>query len=387
MDTIYLDNSATTPVRTEVREALSEALEKTYGNASSIHSVGQDAKKLLEESRERAAACIGAPAGNLIFTGGGTESDNLAVAGSARAYRNEGRHIVTSGIEHHAVLNCCKAMEPEGYEVTYVPANRDCVVEPERIAEAVRPDTTLVSVMFANNETGTLQPIRDIADIAHEAGAIFHTDAVQAAGKVAIDVDELGIDLLSLSGHKIYGPKGMGALYVRSGVRLVPIVYGGHHEKSFRPGTENVPGIAAFATALELAVGELPGSADYLRGLKEKLASGILEAIPAVQRNGSAENSLPNILNISFEGVDGESVLLNLDLLGIAVSTGSACTSGAVEPSHVLIAMGVPPNIAQSSIRFSFGRENTEEEVTRVLEVLPDIITRLRGLSTMSVGD
>ena len=387
MDTIYLDNSATTPMRTEVREALCEALETTYGNPSSIHSVGQDAKKLLEESRERAAACIGAPAGNVIFTGGGTESDNLAVAGGARAYRNEGRHIVTSGIEHHAVLNCCKSLESEGYEVTYVPANRDCIVEPERVAEAVRPETTLVSVMFANNETGTLQPIREIAEIAHNSGAVFHTDAVQAAGKVAIDVDELGIDLMSLSGHKIYGPKGVGALYVRSGVRLVPIVYGGHHEKSFRPGTENVPGIAAFATALELAVGDLPGSADYLRGLKEKLASGILETIVAVQRNGSPENSLPNILNISFEGVDGESVLLNLDLLGIAVSTGSACTSGAVEPSHVLIAMGVPPNIAQSSIRFSFGRQNTEEEVTRVLEVLPDIITRLRGLSTMSVGD
>ncbi|MHB8897055.1 MAG: cysteine desulfurase family protein [Candidatus Geothermincolia bacterium] len=387
MDSIYLDNAATTPVRREVREALDKALESTFGNASSVHTVGQEAKRLLEESRERAAACIGAPAGNLVFTSGGTESDNLAVAGAARAYRDKGKHIVTSSIEHHAVLNMCKALEPQGFDVTYVPANRECIVEAARVAEAVRPDTVLVSVMFANNETGALQPIKEIAEIAHGAGALFHTDAVQAAGKVPVDVDDLGVDLLSLSGHKIYGPKGTGALYVRSGTKLVPILYGGHQEKSFRPGTENVPGIAAFATALELAVGELPGSADHLRALKEELAAGITRTVPAVYRNGGPDDSLPNILNVSFEGVDGESILLNLDLLGISVSTGSACTSGAVEPSHVLIAMGVPPQIAQSSIRFSFGRENTSAEVEKVLEVLPDIIERLRGLSTVTISE
>jgi len=387
MDCIYLDNAATTPMRQEVREVFAGALERTFGNPSSIHSVGQEAKKLLEESRERAAACIGAPPGNLIFTGGGTESDNLAVRGAARAYPGRGRHIITSAIEHHAVLNCSKALESEGFEVSYIPANRKCIVEPERIAAALRPDTVLVSVMFANNETGTLEPIREIARIAHEGGALFHTDAVQAAGKVPINVDDLDVDLLSLSGHKIYGPKGTGALYIRSGTKLVPLTYGGKHEKSFRPGTENVPGIAAFATALELATSELPGSAEHLMKMKETLAAGIIEAIGAVHRNGSSTNSLPNILNMSFEGVDGESILLNLDLMGIAVSTGSACTSGAVEPSHVLLAMGVPPQIAQSSIRFSFGRENTEAEVRRVLEVLPDIITRLRGLSTMKISE
>jgi cysteine desulfurase len=383
LDTIYLDNAATTPVRPEARAALDDAVARTYGNASSVHSAGQEAKKLLEESREKAAACIGAPPGNVIFTSGGTESDNLAVAGAARAYRNKGKHVITSTIEHHAVLNTCKALEPLGFDVTFVPADRQCVVKPERIADAITPETVLVSVMFANNETGTLQPIKEIAAIAHEAGAVFHTDAVQAAGKVPIDVEDLGVDLMSLSGHKIYGPKGTGALYIRSGTKLVPLFYGGHHEKSFRPGTENVPGIAAFATALELATGDLPGSAERLSVLKETLASGLLESIPSLHRNGSATDSLPNILNMSFEGVDGESILLSLDMLGIAVSTGSACTSGAVEPSHVLLAMGVPPRVAQSSIRFSFGRENTEAEVRRVVEVMPEIVERLRGLSTV----
>jgi len=387
MDNIYLDNAATTPVRPEVQEAFSEALGRTYGNPSSIHTVGQEAKKLLEESRERAAGAIGSPPGNIIFTSGGTESDNLAVAGCARAYKDKGNHIVCSGIEHHAVLNCCKALQAEGFELTVVPANTDCIVEPERVAEAIRPETVLVSVMYANNETGTLQPVRELCAAVHEAGALFHTDAVQAAGKVEVNVEKLGVDLMSLSGHKIYGPKGVGALYIRSGTKLLPLVYGGHHEKSIRPGTENVPGIAAFATALELAAAELPGSANRLRGLKETLAAAILENIPAVQRNGGAENSLPNVLNVSFEGVDGESILLNLDLLGISVSTGSACTSGAIEPSHVLLAMGVPPRIAQSSIRFSFGRENTEGQVARVLEVLPDIIRRLRDLSVKKIGE
>ncbi|PKQ27905.1 MAG: cysteine desulfurase NifS [Candidatus Anoxymicrobium japonicum] len=385
MDSIYLDNAATTKVRHEVREAFFEALERTFGNASSVHSAGQEAKKLLEESRERAASCIGAPAGDLIFTSGGTESDNFAVMGAGRVCRDKGAHIITSGIEHPAVLNACEALETEGFEVSYVPADSECIVDPERVREAMRPETVLVSVMLANNETGAIEPISEISAIAHEAGALFHTDAIQAAGKIPVNVDDLGVDLLSLSGHKIYGPKGVGALYVRSGTKLLPLLKGGHHEKSLRPGTENVPGIAAFATALELAVGELPGSAERLRALKEILASGICASIPAVRRNGSEEKSLPNILNMSFEGVDGESILLNLDLMGIAVSTGSACASGTIGPSHVLLAMGIAPRVAQSSVRFSFGRDNTEAEVKRVLELLPEVVARLRDLSTATV--
>lgn len=387
MERIYLDNAATTPVRQEVIDVLAGALANTFGNASSIHSFGQEAKRLLEESRERAASSVGAAPGELIFTSGGTESDNLAVRGSAYALRDRGRHIITSSIEHHAVLNCCRELDGEGFAVTYVPADSNCRVPPERVAEAVRPDTVLVSVMLANNETGTVEPVREISEIAHRAGAVMHTDAVQAVGKIDVDVNDLGVDLMSMSAHKIYGPKGVGGLFVRSGTSLHPMLYGGHHEKALRPGTENVPGIAAFATALELAVGELSASTDNLRKLKEMLAEGITGRIAAVHRNGSVTESLPNILNVSFEGVDGESLLLNLDLLGIAVSTGSACTSGAVEPSHVLLAMGVPPQNAQSSIRFSFGRENTGAEVARVLEVLPDIVARLRELSTMKIDD
>ena len=384
---IYLDNAATTPVRQEVIETLLDSLPKTFGNASSIHSFGQDAKRLLEESRERLGTCIGASAEEVIFTGGGTESDNLALRGAAYALRDRGNHIITTGIEHHAVLNCCKDLESEGFDVTYLPVNRECRLDPQWLVELIKPETTLVSVMFANNETGSLQPLEDVGRITGEKGIVFHTDAVQALGKVPVDVDRLGVDLLSMSAHKIYGPKGVGALYIRKGTPIQPIVFGGSHEKGLRPGTENVPGIAAFATAAELAVSELEDSDGHIRGLREKLASGVEKGIRGVHRNGNPESSLPNILNMSFEGVDGESLLLNLDLLGIAVSTGSACTSGATEPSHVLTAMGLSPLLAQGSLRFSFGRENTSGEVDRVLEVLPDVVSRLRKLSTIKISE
>jgi len=379
-NSIYLDHAATTPVRKEVIETFDEVLQSTFGNASSIHTCGQEAKRVLEESRQSVAALIGADHEELVFTGGGTESDNLAIRGTAYALRGRGGHIITTAIEHPAVLNCCGALEEEGFEVTYLPVDLDCRVHPEWVAEAIRPDTILVSVMLANNETGAMQPIREIGRIAGEAGVRFHTDAVQAVGKVPVNVNELGVDLLSMSGHKIYGPKGVGGLFVRKGTSLRPIVYGGHHERNLRPGTENVPGIAAFARALELAVGDLPSEREYLETLKEMLAGGILQRIGQVQRNGDTGDYLPNILNMSFTGVDGEALLLNLDLMGIAVSTGSACSSGATEPSHVLTAMGIEPVLAQASLRFSFGRDNTREQMERVLEVLPGIVERLRGV-------
>jgi cysteine desulfurase len=387
VDEVYLDHAATTPVRTEVLEVLAEASSRVFGNASSIHSLGQAARRLLEESREEVAGLIGAEPSEVIFTSGGTESDNLAVAGTARALRDRGRHILTSAIEHHAVLNCCAALEEDGFETTYAPVDSECRVDPSAIEEAVRPDTILISVMAANNETGSIQPVADVGEIARHRGVAFHTDAVQAVGKIPVDVKELGVDMLSMSGHKIYGPKGVGALYVKRGTALRPLVYGGHHERSLRPGTENVPGIAAFAAALRLAAGELADSQVRLRSLKDRLWSGIEEKVPGVHRNGSGDRSLANILSISFEGVDGESLLLNLDLLGFAVSTGSACTSGATDPSHVLLAMGLPPRLGQASIRFSFGRDNTAEQVDRLLGVLPDIVTRLRGMSALRLGD
>lgn len=377
---IYLDHAATTPVRLEVLQTLNEILSSTFGNASSIHTFGQEAKRVLEESRETVAGCIGAASGEVIFTSGGTESDNLAIRGTAYALKDRGNHIITTAIEHPAVLNCCGALEEEGFEVTYLPVDLECRVHPEWVLEAMRPETILVSVMFANNETGSIQPIAEIGRIARRKGVVFHTDAVQAAGKVHLDVDELGVDLLSMSAHKIYGPKGVGGLYVRKGTKLHPIVYGGHHEKNLRPGTENVPAIAAFARALELAGSELPSARENLERLKERLASGLEGAIEQVQRNGSATEYLPNILNMSFSGVDGEALLLNLDLMGVAVSTGSACSSGAAEPSHVLMAMGIDPWLAQASLRFSFGRDNTAEQIDRVVEILPDIVNRLRDL-------
>lgn len=378
---IYLDHAATTPIREEALQAMVDTYRRAFGNSSSVHLYGQEARKALEEAREEFASLIGAKPEEIVFTAGGTKSDNLAIKGVAMAAREVGNHIITSTVEHHAVLHCCQELEREGFEVTYLPVDRRGLVDLERLRSSIREETILITVMTANNETGTLQPVSEIARLARERGILLHTDAVQAAGKTRLDVDELGADLVSFSGHKFYGPKGVGALFIREGTPIRPIMQGGHHEMGLRPGTVNVPAIVGMARALSATLSELEEADRRLRGLTEMLAAGIMERIPGVYRNGSAEDSLPNVLNLSFEGADGESLLLGLDVEGIAVSTGSACTSGSVEPSHVLLAMGVPPHLAQCSLRFSLGRGNTEEDIAYVLEVLPGIVERIRGIS------
>jgi len=381
MRRVYLDNNATTPVHPLVLEAMIPFFKETFGNASSVHYFGQQAKKALEESREKVAAFIGAKAGEIVFTSGGTESDNLAIKGVAYANRAKGRHIITSSIEHHAVLNVCKQLEKEGFEVTYLPVNRYGEVSPESVEDAIRPDTILITVMHANNEVGTLQPIDAIGKIAKARQILFHTDAVQSVGKVPVNVDSFNVDLLSLSSHKIYGPKGVGALYVRRGTRILPLFQGGHHERRRRAGTENVPGVVGLGRACELAAENMDEEAGKLLALMDRLQSGLERKVEDVLLNGHPTKRLPNTLNMSFAGVEGESLLLNLDMEGIAVSTGSACTSGTLEPSHVLSAMGVDPQLAQGSLRFSLGRENTEEDIDYVLAVISDIVKRLRAIS------
>ena len=383
MTAIYLDHAATTPVRPEVVEAMLPYFSESYGNASSVHVFGQKARKALEDARERVAACIGAAPKEILFTSGGTESDNLAVKGVAFAGKKKGAHLIASRIEHHAILNCCKYLEKEGFEVSYLPVDRTGIVDLAAVEEAIRPDTALVSVMLANNETGVIEPLREIADIASRKGVPVHTDAVQAVGKIPVNVDELGVDLLSISAHKIYGPKGVGALYVRKGTRIAPLQHGGHHEHNRRAGTENVAGIVGLARAMELAQQELPQAARRLGALRNRLESRILQTIECTYLNGHPEKRLPNIANISVEFVEGESLLLSLDMRGIAVSTGSACTSGTLEPSHVLQAMGVDPALAQGSLRFSLGRQNTEEEMEAVVSALTEIVERLRQMSPL----
>jgi len=378
MKTIYLDHAATTPVRQEVLDAMLPYFSEIFGNASSIHLGGQRARKALENARRVITGCIGADLNEVFFTSGGTESDNLAIKGVAHANKTKGVHLITTKIEHHAVLNCCKSLEKEGFEITYLPVDQSCIVLLPALEEAIRPDTVLISVMLANNETGTLQPVSEIAAIARKRGVLFHTDAVQAVGKIPVKVNELGIDLLSISGHKIYGPKGIGALYIRKGTRISPLLHGGHHERQMRAGTENIPAIVGLAKALELAQAELPSTIKHLTGLRDRLEQGIREKISHVYINGHPIQKLPNILNVSFEFIDGERLLIDLDTRGIAVSTGSACTVGATQPSHVLQAMGLKPTLVQGSIRFSLGRENTESEIDFVIDSLVEIVSQLR---------
>jgi len=381
MKTIYLDHAATTPVRQEVLDAMVPYFSEIFGNASSIHMVGQRAKKALENARGVIAGCIGADPKEIFFTSGGTETGNLAIKGVAHANKTKGMHLITTKIEHHAVLNCCKSLEEEGFEITYLPVDHYGVVLFSALEEAIRPDTVLISVMLANNETGTIQPVSEIAAIARKRGVLFHTDAVQAVGKIPVKINDLGIDLLSISGHKIYGPKGIGALYIRKGTRISPLLHGGHHERQMRAGTENIPAIVGLAKALELAQAELPSTIKHLTGLRDRLERGIREKISHVHINGHPIKKLPNILNVNFEFIDGEALLLALDMRGIAVSTGSACASGATEPSHVLLAMGVTQTIAQGSIRFSLGRENAESEIDFVLASLIEVVSHLRNMS------
>jgi cysteine desulfurase len=378
---IYLDHNATTPVHPAVLEAMLPYYKGVFGNASSIHSFGREAKVALEESREKVAKFLNADPLEIYFTSGGTESDNLAVKGVAWANKKKGNHIITSRIEHHAVLESCRYLEKEGYEITYLPVDKYGLVDHDELKKSIKKETVLVSIMHANNEVGTIQPLAELAGLTKEKGVYFHTDAVQSTGKLKIDVNELNVDMLSLSAHKFYGPKGVGALYIRRGVRLTPLAHGGHHEKSRRAGTENVPGIVGLAKALDVAHADMQEEEKRLKNLTETFFKKVTERIPDVFMNGHPVLRIPNTMNVSFKGVEGESIILNLDLKGIGVASGSACTSGSLEPSHVLSAMGVPGDLAQSSLRFSFGRNNTMEDVDYVVEILPEIIAKLRAMS------
>jgi cysteine desulfurase len=383
MRRVYLDHNATAPVHPEVLEVMLPYYKDRFGNASSIYSFGREAKVALEDSRERVAEFINASPHEIYFTSGGTESDNLAVKGTAFANRKKGKHIISSKIEHHAILESCKFLEKEGFEVTYLPVDRYGFVDPDDLRKAIRKETILVSIMYANNEVGTIEPVEELCKITKENGVYFHTDAVQAMGKIPVDVQKLNVDMLSVSAHKIYGPKGVGAIYIRKGTRITPWSHGGSHERSRRAGTENVPGIVGLAKAAEIAQRDMEEHSEHLKNLSKAFYLKLTQAIPDVFLNGHLEKRIPNTLSLSFKAVEGESIILSLDLKGVAVSTGSACASGTLEPSHVLSAMGVAPEIAQAAIRFSFGRENTMEDVDYVVEILPEIVSRLRSMSPL----
>jgi cysteine desulfurase len=379
---IYFDHNATTPVHPAVVEAMVAALRDDYGNPSSVHRLGQRAKARLDEARGAVAALIGAEPGEIVFTSGGTEADNFALRGAAEALEATGRrHVVVSAIEHEAVLNTARALGRRGWRLSIVPVDPRGVVAPEAVAECLADDTAVVSVMLANNEIGTIQPIAAIAELAHARGALVHTDAVQAVGKIPVDVGALGVDLLSLSAHKFNGPKGVGALWIRRGTRLVPLLTGGRHERNRRAGTENVPGIVGLGVAARLAREKLEGEAARLAALRDRLEAGILARVPGTAVNGGGAPRVPNTTNVSFERVEAESLLIALDLEGVAVSTGAACSSGALEPSHVLRALGLPPQRVQGSIRFSLGLGNTEADVDYVLDRLPALVEKLRALT------
>jgi len=379
MEAIYMDYNATTPLRAEVREAMSPYLDEAFGNASSIHTFGRRAAKGLNRAREQVSEALGCRPEEVVFTGGGTEADNQAIKGVAYAYRGKGDHIITTQIEHHAVLHTCQYLEAQGFRVTYLPVDGYGIVDPDDVKEAITGRTILISVMHANNEVGTIQPLAEIGHIARENRVLFHTDAIQAFGKLPTRVDELGVDLLSLSAHKIYGPKGVGALYVRQGTRLDPLLHGGHHEHNRRAGTENVAGIVGLGQAAELALAEIEEEAGRLASLRERLWHRIVANVEGVRRNGHPTQALPNTLNVCFGYIEGESIVLGLDMKGIALSSGSACTAGALDPSHVLLAMGLEPGIAQGAIRFSLGRGNTAEQVDHVVAALQGIIEPLQA--------
>lgn len=378
---IYLDHAATTPVRPEVIEAMNKVHMEIWGNPSSIHQFGRPARKALEESREKVAAAIGADAREILFTGSGTEADNIAILGGARANKKKGTHLITTAVEHHAVLDAFKALEKEGFEVTYLPVDADGRVSVEDFKNALRDDTSLVSVMMANNEVGTIMPVEEIGAICRERKIMFHVDAVQAVGKIPVDVKAINCDFLALSGHKIYGPKGIGVLYMRRGVRTQPLYYGGGQERKLRPGTENVANIVGLATAIELAVQEMPEESARLAKLRDKLIDGILSTIPETRLNGPREGRLPHNVNISVEYVEGEALLLTCDMKGMAASSGSACTSGSLDPSHVLMAMGLTHTTAHGSLRLSLGKSTTEEDVDYIIRELKPIAERLRAMS------
>jgi cysteine desulfurase len=382
MKKIYLDHAATTPVHPQVAEAMAPYFSKDFGNPSTLYSYGREAKGALEEARAKVARLIGAKQPEeIIFTSGGTEADNFALCGIAWANQEKGNHIITTSIEHHAVINICKFLEKRGFKVTYLPVDKNGLVNSLEVTKAITDGTILVSVMHANNEIGTVEPIEEIAEIAKEKGIYFHTDAVQAVGHLPIDVNKLKVDLLAMSAHKLYGPKGVGALYIRRGTKIVPFLYGGEQENKRRASTENVAGIVGFGEACSLAEKDMAGEEERLPYLRDKLIEGILKRIKHSRLNGHPKKRLPGNVNVSMEGVEGESMLLNLDLAGICASSGSACTSSILEPSHVLTAIGISPEVAHSSLRFTLGKENNEEDVNYVLKVLPEIVEKLRSMS------
>lgn len=380
---IYLDNAATTRTAPEVVEAMLPFFSENYGNASSIYGLGSTSKKALNQARRTLADYLGAKPEEIYFTAGGSEADNWALKAAAEAYRDKGKHIITTRIEHHAVLHTCEYLEKQGYEVTYVGVDENGIVRLEELEAAIRPDTILISVMYANNEVGTLQPIGEIGRIAHERGILFHTDAVQAFGQLPICVDELHIDMLSASAHKMNGPKGVGCLYIRSGLKLRSFIHGGAQERSRRAGTENIPGIVGFGKAIERAVRIMPEKIQRETELRDYLIDQIYEKIPYCRLNGDRNRRLPGNVNFSFQFVEGESLLIMLDMKGICGSSGSACTSGALDPSHVLLAMGMSHELAHGSLRLTLSEENTEEEMDTVVEAIAEIVGKLRAMSPL----
>lgn len=386
MKRIYLDYAATTPTHPDVVKEMLPYFTDAFGNPSSIYSYGQEAKEAIEKARASVARLIGARNDEIVFTGGGTEADNSALEGVAFANESKGNHIITSAIEHEAVLNTCKFLEGRGFSVTYLPVDRYGLVDPGDVKKSLTGKTILISIMHANNEIGTIEPLAEIGQVAQEAGVYFHTDAVQTVGHIPVAVNELGVDLLSLSAHKLYGPKGVGVLFIRRGTKLIPFMNGGEQERGRRASTENVPGIVGLGRAAELAAQEMKGESERLTSIRNVLIKSLTEKIDHTHLNGHQERRLPNNVNVSFDYLEGESVLLNLDHLGICVSTGSACSSASSEPSHVLMAIGLSPEQARGSVRFTMGKWTTEEDIEQVAQVLPGIIARLRAMSPLLKG-
>ncbi len=380
---IYVDNAATTKVAPEVLEEMTPHFNSVYGNPSSIYAEGQEAKAAIEKARAQVATAIGANAKEIYFTGSGSEADNWAIRSTAKTLKDKGNHIITSAVEHHAVLHTCQDLEKEGFEVTYLPVDEYGMVSVEDVKAAIKDTTILITIMFANNEIGTIMPIAEIGKLAKEKGVIFHTDAVQAIGMVPIDVNEMNIDMLSLTGHKFHGPKGSGALYVRKGIKLASFITGGAQERGRRAGTENVPGIVGLGKAIEMATADIPKKAEYLKTLRDAYIKKVLDNVPYSRLNGHPEKRLPGNANISFEFIEGEGILLFLDMNGISASSGSACTSGSLDPSHVLLAIGLKHEQAHGSLRVTFDTENTMEEVEKIAETVKTIVERLRSMSPL----
>ena len=387
MRKVYLDNAATTALSPRVLEAMLPYFTQHYGNPSSVHAFGREAKQGLDRARDQVAKALHCDPSEVIFTGCGTESDNTVLLGVAQRYGNKGKHIITTNVEHHAILHTCEYLEKQGYSVTYLPVDQDGLVTAEQVAAAIRPDTILVSIMFANNEVGTIMPIQEIGAVCKEKGVLFHTDAVQAVGHIPVDVQAMHIDMLSLSAHKFHGPKGVGALYCRKGIRLPSYIMGGAQEKGRRAGTENVAGIVGLGAAIQLATEQLEENRAKMTALRDRLMTGIQARISEVKLNGHPTNRLPNNVNFSFKYIEGESILLMLDMNGIAASSGSACTSGSLDPSHVLLALGLPHEIAHGSVRLTLGDETTEEDIDYTIDVLEKTVARLRAMSPLYKGE